>query len=153
MKKSLLLFVLMASMCAGLSAQMDSLTYGEDYTVGQLIQVTTVKVAPNRIQHYLAGISKTWVPAMQVGQEMGLNAGHTIWVSELADGGEFNITLVVSFDSMEQREKGNDPKIAAEFQRKVEQKISEDENFRMTEGYTQIREITGEYLMREVSMK
>ena len=136
MKKALVLSALLALACTAASAQMDSLTYGVDYNVGQLAQVTTVKVAPNRIDHYPAGIKQTWVRAMKIGQEMGLNSGHAIWVSELPNGGQFNISLVVTFDSMEQREKANDPKTAAEFNRKIEESISQDENFRLTEGYT-----------------
>ena len=42
------------------SAQMQSLTYGEDYTLSDEVQaVTTVRVSPNRVDHYLAGLSKT----------------------------------------------------------------------------------------------
>ena len=90
---------------------------------------------------------------MKIGQEMGPNAGHAIYVSELPLSGDFNVALVVRFENMAQREKGRDPAIAAEFQHKVEEKISEDETFKITEGYVKIRDITGEYLMRSVELK
>jgi len=136
------------------SAQMQSLTYGEDYTLSDEVQsVTTVSVTANRVEHYLAGLKKTWVPSMKIGQEMGLNTGHAIYVSELPLSGDFNVALVVRFENTEQREKANDPEIAAEFQSRVEEMISQDETFKMTEGYVKIRNITGEYLMRSVTMK
>ena len=51
MKKVLFLSgLLMLLSVGGLSAQMPSLTYGEDYTVSdEVYSVTTVKVSPNRI--------------------------------------------------------------------------------------------------------
>ncbi len=155
MKKTILGVLLAVLVCAAAApAQMQSLTYGEDYTTSEEVQlVTTVRVTPNRIAHYLAGLKQTWVPAMKIGQEMGLNAGHAIYVSDLPLSGDFNVALVVRFESMAQREKGNDPETAAEFQRKVEEKISEDETFEITEGYVKIRDITGGYLMRSVALK
>jgi hypothetical protein len=155
MKKTILGFLLATLVFAGLaSAQMKSLTYGEDYTTSDEVHlVTTVRVTPNRIDHYLAGIRQTWVPAMKIGQEMGLNAGHSIHVSELPLSGGFNVLLIAKFENMAQREKNNDPETAAEFNRRVEAKISEDENFEITEGYVKIRDITGEYLMRSVTLK
>jgi hypothetical protein len=154
MKKTVFGILLLALVIApAASAQMQSLTYGEDYTLSDEVQsVTTVSVSANRVEHYLAGLKKTWVPAMKIGQEMGLNTGHAIYVSELPLSGDFNVALVVRFENMAQREKGNDPEIAAEFQSKVEEMISDDETFKMTEGYVKIREITGEYLMRAVKM-
>jgi len=155
MKRGSTCFVILVLLSAGgLLGQMDSLTFGEDYTLSaEVSEVTTVKVAPNRIDHYLAGIARTWVPANIVGQEMGLNAGHAIYVSELPESGDFNVVLVVRFENLAQREKANDPKVAQELQQKVEAKLSEDESFQITEGYTQIREIAGVTLMREVTLK
>jgi len=137
-----------------LMAQPPSLTYGEDYTVGdQVHAVTTVKVAPNRIDHYLAGLARSWVPANEISREMGLIKDSSIWVSELPSSGDFNVVLVVVFENAAQREKINDPATFAEFERKVEEKFSEQESFQVTEGYTQIREIVGEYLLRQITLK
>ena len=155
MKKTMFGILLVSLVLApAASAQMQSLTYGEDYTLSDEVQsVTTVSVAANRVEHYLAGLKQTWVPAMKIGQEMGLNTGHVIYVSELPLSGDFNVALVVHFESTEQREKANDPEVAAQFQSRVEEMISEDDTFKMTEGYVKIRDITGQYLMRSVTMK
>ena len=90
---------------------------------------------------------------MKIGQEMGLNTGYAIYVSELPLSGDFHVALVVRFENMAQREKARDPKIAAEFQSRVEEMISDDDTFKITEGYVKIRVITGQYLMRSVTMK
>ncbi len=155
MKKFFLFLLVLGVLGAGsLSAQMKALTYGSDYTVSDTVaSVTTVKVSPNRIDHYLAGLQQTWVTATKIAQEHGLNSGHAIYVSEMPESGEFNVTLVVNFDSLAQREKGNDPAVALKLRAAVEKKISEDETFEYTEGYTGIRSITGEYLMRQVVFK
>jgi hypothetical protein len=153
-KASTCLAILVLMSAGGLLGQMDSLTFGEDYTLSaEVSEVTTVKVAPNRIDHYLAGLARSWVPAVMIGQEMGLNAGHAIYVSELPNSGDFNVVLVTRFESLAQREKSNDPKVAKALQEKVEAKLSEDDSFRITEGYTQIREIAAVTLMREVTLK
>ena len=155
MRKFLVAGVVLSLACAGsLAAQPPSLTFGEDYTVGDAVaSVTMVKVAPNRIDHYLAGLKESWVPGVEIAQEMGLNTGYFIFLSEIPESGLFNITLVVNFENMAQREKGNDPEIAAELQRKIEEKLSEQESFKITEGYTQIRTIVDEQLMRLVTLK
>jgi hypothetical protein len=155
MKNWIVLCVLVGFVVApGLAAQPASLTYGQDYTVSEEVHsVTTIRVAPNRIEQYLAGLRQGWVPGVEIAQEMGLNKGHAMYVSELPSSGEFNIVLVVVFENMAQREKGNDPAVAAELEKRVEEKISEQKSYELTEGYTQIREIVGEYLVREIELK
>lgn len=156
MRKSLLLaFVATPLLAAQLAAQQPpSLTYGEDYVfTGEVHDVTTVQVAPNRVAFYLAGLERSWVPANEIAMEMGLMSGYTIYVSELANSGDFNVILVVTYENSAQRAKAEDPATNAEFERRVEERLSEAESFQITEGYTQIREITGEYLMREVELQ
>ncbi len=155
MKKALLLSALLVlGFVPMLAAQPASLNYGEDYTVGDEIHsVTTVRVAPNRIDQYLAGIKQSWVAAMELSEEMGLSKGHAIFVSELPNSGDFNIMLDVVYENAAQREKARDPKVATEFRQRMEQKLSEQKSFELTEGYADIRKITGDYLLREVKLK
>ena len=135
-------------------AQPASLTYGEDYTVSDEVHsIATVKVAPNRLENYLAGLSTSWIPAMEIGVEMGLMDDYKIYTSELQSGGHFNVLLVQIFENPAQRSLLDDPARAMAYQDRVEQRLSEAEAFVITEGYTQIREINGEYLMREVMMQ
>lgn len=39
-----------------------------------------------------------------------------------------------------------------DYDRRVAARVSEQESFEITEGYTKIREIGGDYLMREVEL-
>ena len=154
MKKAILLCMLTALVSVTLSAQPVALNYGEDYTTSdEITAVTTVKVAPNRIDHYLAGLKSSWIPAAEIGKEMGLAKDFAIYVSELTESGDFNVVLLTTFENAAQRQKAADPKLAAEYRRRVEQKMSQQESFKVTEGYTKIRDITGEYLLRRVAIK
>lgn len=155
MKRTILLCMLTMFMFAlTLAAQPAALNYGEDYTTSdQVTAFTTVKVAPNRIDHYLAGLKRSWVPAAEIAKEMGLSKSYAIYVSELAESGDFNVVLMTTFENAAQREKGSDLKTAAEFRKRVEQKMSQQQSFEVTEGYTKIRDIVGEYLLREVKIK
>lgn len=137
-----------------LAAQPASLTYGEDYTyTGEVQDVTTVQVAPNRVDHYLAGLARSWVPANEIAIEMGLMTGYNIYVSELANSGDFNVVLVTRYENAAQRNRFEDPDTFAEFDSRVEEALSEQESFEITEGYTDIRDIVGQYLMREVQLQ
>lgn len=139
---------------APVSAQPASLDYGEDYTWNDEIhQITTVQVAPNRIDHYLAGIERSWVRANEIAMEMDLLHDYRIYVSELPNGGDFNMLLVSVFENAEQRARNQDPDMVADFVARVEASLSEDESFEITEGYTQIREIVGEYMMRQIELR
>ncbi|MDX1530534.1 MAG: hypothetical protein R3362_03325 [Rhodothermales bacterium] len=155
MKKSLLLALLSTSLLAPqVVAQPASLTYGEDYTyTGEVHEVTTVQVAPNRVDHYLAGLAESWVSGNEVAIEMGLMKDYKIYVSELANSGDFNVMLVSIYESAAQRHRFEDPDTYAEFEGRVEERLSEEESFEITEGYTRIRDIVGQYLMREVELE
>lgn len=155
MNRFLLLALLLTILSAPQAlAQPASLDYGEDFTLaGEVHSVVTVKVAPNRINHYLAGLQRGWVSGAEIGIEMGLMKDYKIYISELPNGGDFNVMLVTIYENAAQRNRLDDPATSAEYDRKVEARISEQESFEITEGYTQIREIVGDYLMREVELK
>lgn len=122
-----------------------------DYDIGAGVSnVTTIKVDSNMIDKYLEGLKNTWVPANEVAMELGQIKSYGIFVSELPNGGDFNVILVVRFES------------AADLQPNKEQydafmKAWGEENQEKTDRivltYPDIRTITGEYLFREVTMK
>ena len=78
---------------------------------------------------------------------------YNIYVSELPNSGDFNVLLVTTYENAAQRRLAEDPETSAEFQRRVEEKLSEAETFEITEGYTRIRDIVGQYLVRAVQLK
>jgi hypothetical protein len=122
-----------------------------DYEISAGVSnVTTVKVDANMIDKYLEGLKSTWVPANEAAKELGQIEDYGIYVSELPNGGDFNVILVLRFKS------------AADLQPSKEQydafmKAWGEENQATTDEivptYPDIRAITGEYLFREVSMK
>ena len=122
-----------------------------DYDISEGVSnVTTVKVDSNRIDTYLEGLSKTWAPSNEVAMELGQIESYSIYVSELPNGGDFNVILVVNM------------KDASALQPTTERyeafmKAWGEENQAMNEKivptYPGIRTIVGEYLVREVTFK
>ena len=122
-----------------------------DYEVSEGVSnVTTIKVDSNMIDKYLEGLKNTWVPANEVAKELGQIKDYGIYVSQLPNGGDFNVILVVRFES------------AADLQPDKEQyeafmkawgKENQEKSDKIVLTYPDIRTITGEYLFREVTMK
>jgi hypothetical protein len=122
-----------------------------DYDIGESVSnVTTVKVDSNMIDKYLEGLSKTWAPSNEVAIELGQMESYSIFVSTLPNGGDFNVILVTRF------------KDAAALQPHKEDydafmKAWGEENQAMTDAvvvtYPDIREIVGEYNVREIKLK
>jgi hypothetical protein len=68
----------------------------KDYDIGSVLSnVTTVKVDSNMIDKYLEGLKATWAPANDVAIELGQIESYSIYVSQLANSGDFNVILVV----------------------------------------------------------
>ena len=85
--------------CCGSVASAD-LEIWTDYDVSDGVSnVTTVKVDSNMIDKYLEGLRSSWVPANEVLKEQGRIKDYGIYVSELPNGGDFNVILVVRFES------------------------------------------------------
>jgi len=122
-----------------------------DYDVSSGISnVTTVKVDSNMIDKYLEGLKATWAPANDVAVELGQIEGYNIYVSELANSGDFNVILVVRMKDVADMQPDQADYDA--FMKKwgeENQKLSD----KIVVTYPDIRSITGEYLMREITFK
>lgn len=121
-----------------------------DYTVSDTVSsVTTVKVHANRIDDYLEGIRRTWAASNEVARQLGHIQSYNVYVSDLPNSGEFNVLLVVRFANTADLAP-NRARYEAFMQRWGEQ--NRDAARRTTTTvYPSIRDITGEYLMREVT--
>ena len=122
-----------------------------DYDIEEgVTNVTTVKVDSNMIDKYLEGLKQTWAPANQVQKELGHIEGYWIHVSQLPNSGDFNVVLGVDFKnsaSMQPDKAKYDAfmkKWGEENQKRSDQ---------IVQTYPDIREITGEYLMRFIEFK
>ena len=128
------------------------LKYGTDFTTSdQVLSVTHVKVDSNRIPYYLEGIKQTWASANEVSRELGHIDSWSIYSSLLPESGAYNLTLVIRYRDMAQYEKGR--KEFKEFEEAWLKKISEEKREEIVKTYPNMREIVGEYLIRQVEFK
>jgi len=123
-----------------------------DYEVSDAVwSVTTVKVDSNMGDAYLEGLRETWISGNKISQELGQIESWSIFRSELPESGDFNLILVVKF--------ANTADLAPNKARydQFMAKFTKEQSDRTTEyaqkNYPGMREITGEYWMREVTVK
>jgi hypothetical protein len=122
-----------------------------DYDIGTGVSnVTTVKVDSNMIDKYLEGLSKTWATGNDVAISLGQMESYSIFVSDLPNGGDFNVVLVTNFTDASQLQPAQDQFEAFMAAWGEENQAINDE---IVPTYPNIRTITGEYLMREVTFK
>ena len=122
-----------------------------DYEVSPGVSnVTTIKVDSNMIDKYLEGLRDSWVPANKVAMELGQIKDYGIYVSQLPNGGDFNVLLVVRFESSADMQPD---KAKYDAFMKAWGKENQEKSDKIVVTYPDIRTITGEYLFREVTMK
>jgi hypothetical protein len=122
-----------------------------DYDMStELWNITLVKVNPNMGDDYLEGLSKTWVAANKVAKELGQIEDFKIFRSQLPQSGDVNLFLVVKFKDSSQLDPNK-----AEYDKFMAAwgTANEDKTRDITKDYPAMREITGEYLVREITIK
>ena len=124
----------------------------KDYDISDAVwSVTTVKVDPNMDDAYLEGLKNTWASGNKVAMELGQIESWSIYRSDLPQSGDFNLLLIVKF--------ANTSDLAPNKERydAFMKKFGEDRNKETTEyaqkNYPAMRELTGQYLMREITLK
>jgi len=110
-----------------------------DYDISEgVTNVTTVKVDSNRIDTYLEGLS------------LGQMVSYRIFVSELPASGDFNVILVTNFANASDLQPAKENYDAfMEAWGDANQAINDE----IVPTYPGIRTITGEYLVREITLK
>lgn len=129
-------------------AQLDAFT---DYEISkELWNVTMVKVKPNMSDDYLEGLRDTWIASNKVAKELGQIEDFHIYQSVVEASGDANLILVVKFTDSSQLEpnKGEYDKFM-----KAWGEANRDKTREITKNYPAMREITGEYLLREITVK
>ena len=124
----------------------------KDYDVSDAVwSVTTVRVHANMDDAYLEGLKNTWASGNKVAMELGQIESWSIFRSDLPQSGEFNLLLIVKF--------ANTSDLAPNKERydAFMEKFGEDRNKETTDyaqkNYPGMRELTGQYLMREITLK
>ena len=101
-----------------------------------VIELTTVKVKTNFLQDYLDGIEQTWVAAAKIQQEMGIISNFNVYIGN--DGS--TVYLTQTYPSWANKAPWTDEQ-TAEFQKKFNEVMSDEDNTEMSKGYEDIREI------------
>lgn len=124
----------------------------KDYEVSEtVLSVSTIKVNANMDDAYLEGIRETWVKSNEVAKKLGQIVDYRIYRSDLPQSGDFNIVLIVELKSSADLGPSK-----ARYDAFVKEMSRErlDENTEMAQrDYPAMREITGQYLLREVTIK
>ena len=124
----------------------------KDYDVSDAVwSVTTVKVDPNMDDAYLEGIAKTWVTSNKIAKELGQIEDYSIYRSITPQNGDFNLLLVVKFANTSDLAP-NKARYDAFMKKLGEQRNQENTEYAQ-KNYPAMREITGDYLLREITLK
>lgn len=129
-------------------AQLEAYT---DYDISESVSsVTTVKIDSNMSDYYLEGLKGTWVQSNELAKELGHIEDYAIYSSALPASGEFNMILVVNFKSTADTapSKAKYDEFMKEWGAKRQK-----ESRAVTKTYPDIRTITGEYMMHQITMK
>lgn len=147
MQKQLLAIGLAVALSSPAAAQLKPY---QDYTVSDSVSnVTTVKVKENMIEDYLQGIRNTWVASNEVAKRLGHLQSYSVYVSDMPNGGDFNVVLVTDFANTSDLAP-NKARYDA-FMKAWGAANEASVRSTTTAVYPNIRTITGEYMMREVT--
>jgi hypothetical protein len=133
-------------------AAMADLEPWKDYTVSDAVwSITTVKVQSNMGDAYLEGLRETWVSGNKVSKDLGQIEDWWIYRSDLEESGDFNLLLVVKFANTAALapNKANYDKFMAKFTKAQSDKTSAYAQ----KNYPGMRDLTGEYQMRLITIK
>jgi hypothetical protein len=122
-----------------------------DYDISdELWNITLVKVHPNMDDDYLEGLRDTWIASNKIAKELGQIEDFAIYRSQLAASGDVNLFLVVKFANSDQLDPNKE-----EYDKfmKAWGEANQDRSREISKNYPSMRDITGEYLVREIKVK
>ena len=146
------MILIIATLFTAAGAAFADLEPYKDYDTSDAVwSVTTVKVDANMDDAYLEGIKNTWAAGNKVAMELGQIESWSIFRSDLPQSGDFNLLLIVKF--------ANTSDLAPNKERydafiKAWGKANSDASTEYAQkNYPAMRELTGDYLMREITLK
>ena len=123
-----------------------------DYEASEEVYlVTTVKVDSNMEDAYLEGLRATWIPGNELSMKLGQIKDYAIYRSQLSESGDFNLILVVTLSSASDMQPSKDRYDA--FMKEMGKKASDESTEYAQKNYPAMREITGTYMMRKITIK
>lgn len=124
----------------------------EDYDISDAVwQISTIKVASNATDHYLAGLKATWVRGQEAAKKLGHIEDYAIYTSITGESGDFNLMLVTKFSNLAAT--GPSKARLDALIKELGESTFEESNKRALETYPELREITGDYIMHEITIK
>lgn len=127
------------------------LTPFTDFTVSDEVSlVTTIRVHPNLGNDYLEGIRDTWIASNKIAMELGQIKDFSIYRSDMPQGGDFNLILVVRMNNTADLAPSK-ARYDAFMKKWGDERVKK--NREISKNYPAMREITGEYMMRKVDVK
>jgi len=146
------MMVLAAVAAFGLAANANSAEIFKDYVPSKAVwNVTMVKVDPNHIDDYLGGLRQSWMTGCAAGKKAGTLEDCSIFVSETAAGGPFNVMLVTKFTSAAMQEPNEESynKVMAE----TRKTLAEAKEKELVKGYEEYRTFFDEANFRRIEWK
>ena len=113
--------------------------------------VTTIKVDSNMEDAYLEGLRETWRPGQEAAKELGQINDYSIYRSQFSEAGDFNLILVITLASAADMQPSKERYDA--FMKKVGKEASDRSTEYAQKNYPAMREITGNYMMRKITIK
>jgi hypothetical protein len=124
----------------------------EDYEVSDAVwSLTMVKLDPGTQDIYLEGLKSTWVAANEVAKSLGHVEYYSIHANQAPAPGAFDLLLVIKFPSTEMMAPSRERYNA--FMEAWGKENQDASNKKVLELYNEIREIQGEYMTREITIK
>ncbi len=123
-----------------------------DYTPSKEVwNVTMVKVNPNRIDDYLAGLKQTWQSGCDIGKKQGTVLDCFVYLSETAANRDFNMLLVTKVPSGATSDPNGEQ--FKSFQSAMRAQLAQDKQDALVEGYEELRTFFGEQDFRRIDFK
>jgi len=122
---------------------------GAPYTEGTVWAITMVKTKPGMSDDYIKGLAKTYKAAMEEEKKANLVVSYKILMGESSNEDDYNMLLMVEYKNMAAFD-GLRDKLEP-----IAQKIlgSEDERRQAAVKRSEVREILGNKIMREITLK
>lgn len=150
MRTKFAVVIVVVAFVAGLAVA--DLTPWKDYEVSQSVwSVTTVKVDANMDDAYLEGIKNTWAAANEVSMELGQIEEYKILRSDLPQSGDFNLLLMTKFKDTDALAPSQE-RFEAFVEKWGQAKLDETTEFAQ-KNYPAMRKLTGQYYLREITLK
>lgn len=151
MKKAITMTGIALTACIAGAAFAD-LTPWEDYSPSEEVwQVSTIKVDANMGDAYLEGIEKTWVASNKISKELGHIEDWKILRSSLPESGDFNLLLMIKYKNAEMAAP-NEARYNAFVEKRTQAEVDKTTEYSQ-KNYPAMRDITGMYMMREITLK